>query len=221
VANVLAKKFLNKSCYSVVFMNEGKRLSMGELILDETLTVARSRAELLEELVGQHSRLVYRIAYAALRSHPDAEDATQETFLRVLRYGHKLATVQDPKTWLARIAWRVAVDRNKQRSRKREIPLEDPEQPWAELPSRDAPADDVMQGARIDALLERFIGALPEKLREPLILSALQEMSPREVAATLGIKETAVRSRVFRARQILREKLAERLNSKRGEHGER
>lgn len=193
---------------------------MGELILDETLTVARSRADLLEELVRQYSRLVYRIAYAALRSHHDAEDATQETFLRVLRYGHKLAAVQDPKTWLARIAWRVAVDLSKQRGRKREIPLEDPDQPCAELPSRDAPADEAMHGAEVDALLERFIGLLPEKLREPLILSALQEMSPPEVAATLGIKETAVRSRVFRARQILREKLAERLRRNRGEHGE-
>ena len=53
-----------------------------------------------------------------------------------------------------------------------------------------------------------MIAALPEKLRQPLILSTIEEMSPREVAATLGIDEAAVRSRVFRARQILREKLA-------------
>jgi RNA polymerase sigma-70 factor (ECF subfamily) len=201
-------------------MNEGKRLSMGELILDETLTVVRGRSEIVEELVRQHSRLVYRIAYAALRSHHDAEDATQETFLRVLRYGHKLATVQDPKTWLARIAWRVAVDRSKQRSRKREIPLEDPERPRAELPSRDEPADEAMHGARIDGWLEKLIGALPEKLREPLILSALQEMSLPEVAATLGIKEAAARSRVFRARQILREKLRRRMGTGSEPHDE-
>ena len=53
-----------------------------------------------------------------------------------------------------------------------------------------------------------MIAALPEKLRQPLILSTIEEMSPGEVAATLGINEAAVRSRVFRARKILREKLA-------------
>jgi RNA polymerase sigma factor (sigma-70 family) len=104
----------------------------------------------------------------------------------------------------------VAVDRSRQRSGKREVALEDPERPLAELPSANAPADQAMHGSQVGVLLERLIAALPEKLREPLILSALEEMSPREVAATLGINEAAVRSRVFRARQILREKLAQR-----------
>jgi RNA polymerase sigma factor (sigma-70 family) len=209
----------------VVFMSEVKRLVAGEAILNEAATVPRSqdgsqgrsqdrtsdrsRDEVLEDLVRQHSLLVYRIAYAALRSHHDAEDATQETFLRVLRYSSKLATVEDPKTWLARIAWRVAVDRSKQRGRKREIPLDNPAKPVAEVSSGDAPADQAMHNSQVGTLLERLITALPEKLREPLILSAVEEMSPREVAATLGINEAAVRSRVFRARQILKEKLAE------------
>jgi RNA polymerase sigma-70 factor (ECF subfamily) len=62
--------------------------------------------------------------------------------------------------------------------------------------------------------LEKLISSLPEKLRQPLILSALEEMSPREVAAILDINEAAVRSRVFRARQILREKLAGQITRK-------
>jgi RNA polymerase sigma-70 factor (ECF subfamily) len=67
---------------------------------------------------------------------------------------------------------------------------------------------------QVGTQLEKLIAVLPEKLRAPLLLSAIDEMSPREVAATLGINEAAVRSRVFRARQILREKLAERTNQK-------
>jgi len=191
-------------------MGEGERLVAGEAILSEAVTLPRSADEVLENLVRQHSRLVYRIAYAALRSHHDAEDATQETFLRVLRYSHKLALVENHKTWLARIAWRVAVERSQRRSHKREIPLDDAENPAEEVASSDAPADQALQGSQIGALLERLIAALPEKLREPLIFSTLEEMSPREVAATLGINEAAVRSRVFRARQILKEKLAGR-----------
>jgi RNA polymerase sigma-70 factor, ECF subfamily len=192
-------------------MSEDERLVAGEAILGGAATLARSQDELIEELVRQHSRLVYRIAYAVLRSHPDAEDATQETFLRVLRYSNKLASVEDHKTWLARIAWRVAVDRSKQRGRKREVALEDPEKPLEEATSPESSADEAMHGVQIGAMLERLIAALPKKLREPLVLSTIEEMSPREVAATLRINEAAVRSRVFRARQILREKLAERV----------
>jgi RNA polymerase sigma-70 factor, ECF subfamily len=215
VAAVLPKKFPNATDPWTVFMSEGKQVVAGEAILSGLATIERSRVEsineMLEALVRGHSRLVYRIAYAVLRRHHDAEDATQETFLRVLRYRSKLAAVEDPKTWLARIAWRVAVDRSKQRGRTREIALEDPEKPIQEAASSDALADETLHGAELSAALERMIAALPEKLREPLILSTIEEMSPKEVAATLGINEAAVRSRVFRARQILREKLSGRM----------
>ena len=197
-------------------MNEGRSLAAGEAILSEAATIAPSRDQshdtALEDLVRQHSRLVYRIAYAVLRCHHDAEDATQETFIRVLRYRHKLAGVEDHKTWLARVAWRVAIDRSKQRGRKREVTLDDPEKPLAEVASPDTATDEALHGARVSELLERMIAALPEKLRQPLILSTIEEMSPREVAATLGINDAAVRSRVFRARQILREKLEQSMS---------
>lgn len=193
-------------------MSEGRRVVAGEAILSGIATVERGVDEVLTTLVREHSRLVYRIAYAVLRRHHDAEDATQETFLRVLRYSSKLAAVDDPKTWLARIAWRVALDRNRHHGRKREIPLEDPERPVAEVASSDTPADETLHGTQVSAVLERLIAALPDKLRQPLILSTIEEMSPREVAATLGINEAAVRSRVFRARQILKEKLSGQQN---------
>jgi RNA polymerase sigma-70 factor (ECF subfamily) len=210
----------------MVFMSEGRRVVAGEAILSGAATIdpttndcskndrrAHERTELerrdesLEGLVRQHSRLVYRIAYAVLRRHHDAEDATQETFMRVLRYSAKLAAVEDPKTWLARIAWRVALDRSRQRGHMQETPLEDPETP-IELASSETPADDTVHGSQMSAVLGKMMAALPEKLRAPLILSTIEEMSPKEVAATLGINQAAVRSRVFRARQILREKLA-------------
>lgn len=194
-------------------MSEGRHVVAGEAILGGVATIERSRDEVLEALVRQHSRMVYRIAYAVLRRHHDAEDATQETFVRVLRYSSKLDEVEEPKTWLARIAWRVAVDRSRQHRRAQEIPLEDPEKP-VDVASSETPADQTLQGLQASAAIEKLIAALPEKLREPLILSAIEEMSPREVAATLGINEAAVRSRVFRGRQILKEKLAQRAGRK-------
>jgi RNA polymerase sigma-70 factor (ECF subfamily) len=196
-------------------MIEGKRVVAGEAILNGVSTAEREqadlRAESLEALVREHSRLVYRIAYAVLRRHHDAEDATQETFMRVLRYSSKLASVENPKTWLARIAWRVSIDRIRQRGRAFEVPFENPDEALAEVPSPEPSAHETAHGAQVGSALEKLITALPEKLREPLILSTIEEMSPREVAATLKINEAAVRSRVFRARQILKEKLAQQL----------
>src|ERR1700686_5240020 len=145
-------------------MSEGRQVVAGEAILSGVATAGHSQDDgqeqsrdrsldgLLVALVRDHSRLVYRIAYAVLRRHHDAEDATQETFLRVLRYSAKLAAVEDPKTWLARIAWRVAVDRSGRRGRMREIPLEDPEKPVVEVASSDTPADEIMHGTQIGAV---------------------------------------------------------------------
>lgn len=203
-------------------MSEGKRVVAGDAILSGLATI-RSNAEdnrlertgeIVEALVREHSRLVYRIAYAVLRRHHDAEDATQETFMRVLRYRSKLTEVADSKTWLARIAWRVAVDRAQRRRGTQEVAMDDLGKPIAEVASGNAPADQNLQGAQISAVLDKLIAALPAKLREPLILSTIEEMSPKQVAATLGINEAAVRSRVFRARQILKEKLTQQVDRK-------
>jgi len=195
-------------------MIEGRRVLAGEAILSGAGTAERSRDEAIEGMVRQHSRLVYRIAYAVLRQHHEAEDATQETFLRVLRYSSKLAAVEDSKTWLARIAWRVAVDRSQRRGLRQEIPLDQSEQQTREVVSPHASADQTIQGTQVSAVLEKLIAALPEKLRAPLILSAIEEMTPREIAATLNINEAAVRSRVFRARQILKDKLSMKTTSR-------
>jgi RNA polymerase sigma-70 factor, ECF subfamily len=204
-------------------MIEERRVLTGAGILSEVAAPQSGEAErtrvaqmddALETLVRQHSRLVYRIAYAVLRRHHEAEDATQETFMRLLRYGSKIQEVDDPKSWLARIAWRVAVDRSKRCGQQQEIPLDNPERPVTEVASQEAAADEIFQGEQVTAVLDKLIAALPRKLREPLILSTIEEMSPREVAATLGINEAAVRSRIFRARQILREKLMQSVGTK-------
>ena len=188
-------------------MSEGSELVAGELILGEARTAARGRDEVIESLVKEHARLAYRIAYAVLRSHQDSEDAVQETFVRVLRYGGRLASVENPKTWLARIAWRVAIDKRKRQRRRNEITIERDDMRMPEIASEEISADRAMESAGVSAMLEGLIAGLPAKLREPLILSTVEEMTPREVAAVLGINDAAVRSRVFRARQILREKL--------------
>jgi len=189
-------------------MGEDAHLVAGELILGKARESARVEDEAVENLVREQARLVYRVAYAVLRNHPDAEDVVQETFLRVLRNSHKLAGIENPKTWLAKIAWRLAIDRSQSGRRRQEVTIRDADRASGELAGRNMAADEVLERTRAGEALERLVRALPKKLREPLILSTLEEMSPREAGAVLGINEAAVRSRVYRARQILKEKLA-------------
>jgi DNA-directed RNA polymerase specialized sigma24 family protein len=83
-------------------------VAAGRVTVSEAMALARTEEDQLELAVRQHARLVYRIAYSVLHNHHDAEDTTQETFLRVLRAARrKLAGVDDPQRWLARIAWRL------------------------------------------------------------------------------------------------------------------
>lgn len=90
----------------------------GRAIVSEALAMARATEDELELLVREHARLVYRIAYSVSRNRQDAEDATQETFLRVLRHSGKLAGVRNSRAWLARIAWRVGIERKNDRKKK-------------------------------------------------------------------------------------------------------
>jgi RNA polymerase sigma-70 factor (ECF subfamily) len=159
--------------------------------------------DIVEAAVREHSRMVYRIAYSVVRNATDAEDAVQETFLRVLRYKKKIAGVRDQKAWLAQIAWRVAVERRAKVSQPA-LQLEDP----GRLAAPGDGADRALIKKERNEFLQQMIAALPDGLRDPLVLSALEELSPSEVGTLLGISEAAVRSRAFRARQILQQRMS-------------
>lgn len=180
-------------------------MAAGAMLADGAV---QSGEQLLEAAVHDHSRLIYRVAYSILRNHHDAEDVTQETFVRALRHVTKLAEIDDMRAWLARIAWRIAVDRKPSSSH---LTMEDLEERVEEARTFAVPADEVVLEHQLQAMLEPMIASLPVKLRGPLVLSTIEELSPRDVAVMLGISEAAVRSRLFRARAILRNKLAARL----------
>ena len=169
----------------------------------EAIALAQPEEDVLGTAVREHARLVYRIAYSVLRNPADAEDATQEIFLRVLRAGKRIAAIKDQKAWLARIAWRVAVERRQKMAKA----AAGTEEAGESLVAPGYGADRVLLEQERNAILQRLISALPGPLRDALVLSTLEEIAPREVAAMLGISEAAVRSRSFRAREILRERL--------------
>lgn len=174
-----------------------------QVVLSEAPGVADAATTEVELAVRAHARMVYRIAYAVLRNPQDAEDAAQETFLRFVRQKGRLATVRDVQAYLARAAWRVATDR-----RRRENLPEAAAVAILEARARGASAEEIAVGAEMRRLLERLIATLPRDLRETLVLSTVEELSSPEIAGILGIPQNSVRTRLARARQMLREKLS-------------
>lgn len=182
-------------------------MSAGQVALGEAVAMAGSAVD-VEALVRTHSRLVFRVAYSVLRNREDAEDAAQETFIRLMR--QDLAAIEEPRLWLARVAWRVAVDRVRKRP---ERPLEDVAE-FDELADRSRTADEALLDAELQAKLESLIEALPGKLRAVVRLSTVQEMTSADIAQVLGVPEGTVRTRMSRARQILRDKLMSYMEKK-------
>lgn len=180
---------------------------------NELISMAQTGEDALDQAVHDHARLVYRIAYSVLRNHHDAEDAAQETFVKVYRHRQKLAGILDTRAWLARIAWRVAVDR---RRNVQAIAADEIGEAVEQIRSQTASAEEIVLSTQIGGLLENLIAALPGKLRDPLRLATVEEMSPGDIANVLGVSEAAVRSRLFRARDILRERLTALLEAKHG-----
>lgn len=165
---------------------------------------AEVRAE-ISALATEHSALLFRVAYSVLRNASDAEDVVQETFLRVLRHQKKLAAIDDPRVWLIRIAWNLALDRKR---RLRSMPLlEEAELLLENHASNEMAADIGLNSAEESVRILRMMDGLPRKEREALRLSAIEELSISEIAAVLRTTESAVRACLFRARSQLRKKM--------------
>jgi RNA polymerase sigma-70 factor, ECF subfamily len=152
--------------------------------------------------------LVFRIAYSILRNHHDAEDAVQECFLKVVKAKKRLVQVRNPKTWLARIAWTTALDRRTGRTVLSGAAHPQDEEMLAQLPDRGLAADERLAGAQMKHLLERLVAGLPEDLRQAVELSTVQELNSVEIAELMDIPESSVRTRLLRARRLLKEKLS-------------
>jgi RNA polymerase sigma-70 factor (ECF subfamily) len=153
-------------------------------------------------LVASFSGLLYRVAYSVLRHPAEAEDVVQETFLRVLQHKGGLAAIRDLRPWLVRIAWNLALDR------KRRVQPEQIDEVFiAGLVSHERAADEVLADVRRLADVLAVMERLPQKEREVLLLSAVEELSTVEMAAVLGKSESSVRSLLFRARTHLQERL--------------
>lgn len=164
---------------------------------------ARRRAEeaAIAALVSQYAGTLYRVAYSVLRNASDAEDAVQEAFVRVLRHRDTLHEVRDQRVWLIRIVWNVVLDRKRRMKTRPET--DDVAELARVLPAAGLSADERVAAAQHHAHVLACVEQLPAKERQVLMLSAFEELTSVEIASVLGISESSVRSRLFRARNLM------------------
>jgi RNA polymerase sigma-70 factor (ECF subfamily) len=175
--------------------------------------IARRDQSAFEQLMRRHNPALFRVARAILRDDAEAEDALQDAYLDAYRHiggfrgGSRLAT------WLTRIVVNHALMRRRRQKREHVVvpfdrPDEDRADPLAEIPDRAAePAPDALLRAELRRLLERRIDELPVTFRTVFVMREIDEMSVEETAECLGIPAATVRTRLFRARALLRRKL--------------
>lgn len=144
----------------------------------------------LYELYGER---IFRYTFRMLGNRTDAEDATAETFLRVLRRSQELRADGAFRTWIFRIARNLCIDKMRQQ-RLMELP-----------PDAQYPGSDDRTALRIT--VHQALSELPVEYQEPLVLCDLGDLAAKEAAEVLKISVPALKSRLYRGRRALREKL--------------
>ena len=170
------------------------RLAGGFVGVDEALE-REFEARLVES-----STLAFRIAYSVLRNREDAEDAAQDAFAKAYRNFRQLRDRNRFRAWLARMTWRLAIDRYRMRHRRQTLEL-------SATGNGATTAVETVEAHERAELLWKAIDALPEKLRIVLVLASIEGHEVTEVASLLEIPKGTVKSRLFAARQRLKEQL--------------
>ena len=161
-----------------------------------------------DELVRQHADRVYRLAYRLSGNQHDAEDLTQETFIRVFRsvQNYQPGTFEG---WLHRITTNLFLDMVRRRNR---IRMEALPEDYDRVPADDPNPEQIYHDSRLGPDLQAALDSLAPEFRAAVVLCDIEGLSYEEIGATLGVKLGTVRSRIHRGRQALRDHLAKHSN---------
>ncbi len=168
----------------------------------------------LNDLMDRYAKRLFHYLVRSLQNEDDASDLAQETFVRVYQNRARFDPNQKFTTWLYAIASNLVRDRYRWRSRHPQVSLdaenEQTETAFKEsLSASDLAPDEQLQMSEHSAAVAQAVAALPEELRQPLILAVYQELSQAEIAQILNCSVKAVETRIYRARQRLRMALAQ------------
>jgi RNA polymerase sigma-70 factor, ECF subfamily len=183
---------------------------------DEALMarVAHGRADAFEVLIDRHFNSINTFCYTFCRNRDQAEDLTQEVFLRVYRNANRYKPVAKFTTWLFRVATNLCINEAKKAKIRRTVSLDGPvgNDPDASRIVEKMATDDpgpmsLAERQEAGKLIEKAIDALPEDQRTTLVLVERQNLPYKDIAEILGVTVSAVKMRVKRARENLREVL--------------
>jgi RNA polymerase sigma-70 factor, ECF subfamily len=166
----------------------------------------------LNALMDRHATMVFHFLYRMLGNEDDADELAQETFVRVFQHRAKFKMDAKFTTWLYTIAGNLARNHHRWRTRHPSVSLDAAAEDGVPglgdtLPSANgSPSDQAIREERSRAV-RAAVKALPEDMREAVILCEWQELSLVEAASVLNTTPKAVESRLYRARKLLREKL--------------
>lgn len=161
----------------------------------------------LERMFMNYGAAMLRHAQLLLGRDAMAEDAVQEALLKIMRTSAAPKDDAHEKAWLLAVTGNICRDFLRRRNRRREVAI--PE--WFDAPSSEpAPEEEITRTDR-DARLAQAVMNLPVKYREPVLLVYYHELSSKEAARVMGLTGTAFRSRLMRARDMLRDALGEEI----------
>src|SRR6185437_388165 len=176
----------------------------------ELVRRAKARDEAAIRVILQaNNRRLFRIARGILRNDSEAEDVVQETYVRALTHLDSFRGDSGLSTWLCRIAMNEAMGRLRGRRPSlawSELPHDQSEAEIIQFPASSASSDPEKSMAQreIQQFVERAIDELPEPFRLVFITRVIEEMSVEETAELLGLRPETVKTRLFRARTMLR-----------------
>ncbi|HEX3913993.1 MAG TPA: RNA polymerase sigma factor [Steroidobacteraceae bacterium] len=179
-------------------------------------SIASGDAVAFEGLMRQYNRRLYRLARATLRDRTEAEDALQDAYIRAYRSMGSFRGEASLCTWLSRLVLNECFARMRRNVRRENVvPMvsasRDVESTHMIVDESDSP-DNALGRGQIRELLERKVDQLPENYRTVFVMRSVEELTVDETAETIGIPEETVRSRHFRAKNLLRESLARELD---------
>ncbi len=162
------------------------------------------------ELVNRYEARVLRLVRGIV-SERDMEDVSQEAFLKAFRKLDRFDGRSSFYTWIYRIATNTALDWRKKESRRRHAPLPEGQEGGEVLPARTAGPRVVATRRELGTRIDEAIAALPPKYLEIVLLREFEGLAYDEIATRLQISKGTVESRLFRARERLRERLRRHL----------
>ncbi|MEO0073577.1 MAG: RNA polymerase sigma factor [candidate division WOR-3 bacterium] len=151
-----------------------------------------------ERLYREHSQKVFSTAYRITGNRPDAEDVTQEVFIRVFKKLHTFRGESAISTWIYRITVNRALDILRRRKHERTVPL-------------DESLESISEPMGVMKLIEGTLPSMPDGYRQVFVLHDIQGLRHCEIAKILGISEGASKSQLHRARAFLRSRIGEQL----------